>query len=227
MIGQPITYLQTFTPALPFLNRASTVIPVPDHDDRVDIEINVTNCADDDAPDFTRNDEVAVHSSFNYHPTDSCDHNLIDLMNEGDNYVSSKYSVPKSSSDLQLIRPTITTTIFTEKFDTEFIRALDELMNGSEQFNYERDKIVEINDKNEHLFGGQTRADEKLHGNVFENINSDVRNDGKSEIRFKEHGGDCVAQRQPGGPRTDAECDELDNCFSKSKIATVHDVQRG
>jgi hypothetical protein len=209
------------------------LLPVPDNDDRVDIEINVTNCADDDAPDFTRNDDVAVHSSFNYRPTDACDRNLIDLMNEGDNYVSSNCCVPNLSGDLQLVRPTITTTVFAESFDAVFARALDELMNGSEQFNYKRDKIVEITEENKYLFGEQTRADETFSSDERRNIfGNSSENDGKNEIRFKEHDGDdCVAKRQAGGLSqshlTYAGCDELDNCFLESKIANDDDVERG
>ena len=99
-------------------------------------------------------------------------------------------------------------------------------LNSSEQFNYERDKIVEITNETEYL----CRADEKFSNVereiIFGNSGDDVEYATKSEIRFKEHdGNDCVAQRQPGGlPQlhpTDTGCDELDNCFSRSKISGV------
>lgn len=217
---QPLCKINLFTP---FHHPIS--LPVFDNDDRVDIEINVTNCADDDAPDSTRNDDFAVRSSFNYRPSVACDHNLIDLMNEGDNYVSNNCNVPLSGSDLHLVCPTITTTIFAEGFDSEFIRAMATL-NSSEQFNYERDKIVEITNETEYL----CKADEKFSNNdceiIFGNSGDDVEYGTKSEIRFKEHDrDDCVTERQPGGlPQlhpSDAGCDELDNCFSRSKFGGV------
>lgn len=58
-------------------------------------------------------------------------------------------------------------------------------------------------------------------------IFSDVDDDTKRKIRFK--GADDAA-RQPGGrPQlhpSDAECDELDNCFSGSRIE-ADDGDRG
>lgn len=213
------------------------LVSVPDTDDRVDIGINVTNCTDDDAPDFTTDDDVAVHRNFNYLASDACDRNLIDLMDEGDNYVSSKCYAPLFGGDLQLVRPTITTTVFAENFDAEFIRAMAELLNSSQPFNYEPDKIVEITNKNEYLFTKQTCDDAKFSNDeerefIFGNSGDDVANDTKSKIRFKEHdGNESEAIRQPGGvpqlhpTSTDAECDELDNCFSASKIDVS--VERG
>lgn len=111
-----------------------------------------------------------------------------------------------------------------------------ELLNSSQQFNYEENKIVEINDKNE-LFMKQSRGAAKFSNDeqreiIFGNSGVDVENDTKNKIRFEEHdGNENKAIRQPGGgpqlhpQSTDAENDELDNCFSESKIGG--DVQRG
>jgi hypothetical protein len=176
---------------------------------------------------------VAVHRNFNYQASDAYDHNLIDLMDEGDNYVSSNCYPPLSSSDLQLVCPTITTTIFAEKFDAEFIHTMAELLNSSQQFNYERDKIVDINNENEYLFTKQSHdaakfSNDEPRGSIFGNSGDD---DTKNKIRFKEHDeNENEAIRQPGGvPQlhpTDTESDELDNCFLESKIDS-YDVERG
>lgn len=174
---------------------------------------------------------MAVHSNFNYIASDACDRNLIDLMDEGDNYVSNNCNVPLSGGDLQqLVRPTITTTIFAENFDAEFVRYI-ELLNSSQQFNYDRDKIVEITDENENLFLKQTRdaanfTNDETRKFKIGNSGDNVEDDTKNKIRFKEH--DAIeneAKRRPGGDpqvhptSSDTGCDELDNCLSSSKIA--------
>jgi hypothetical protein len=218
---------------LKILRNTTNLLPVSGNDDdRVDIEINVTNCTDDDAPDFTTDDDVAVHTNFNYRASNACDRNVIDLMDEGDNYVSSKHYVPLCGGDLQLV-PTITNTVYAENFDAEFIRMMAELLNSSEQFNYQRDRIVNITDENEYLFVKQPRdaanfPNDEQREFIFGNSGDDVENDTKNQIRFKEHdGNENEAIRQPGGvPQLHPTSDKLDNCFSESKIG-VCDFERG
>lgn len=202
----------------------------PSNNDRVDIEINVTNCSDDDAPDFTspviRNDDVAFDKNFNYVPSDACDRRLIDLMDEGDNYVSKKFPVyARVFGDLHAAQPTSATTIYAERLDAPFILTMAELLNNSEQFNYERDKIVEIADENESKVEcSETCDDEKFSNDeqrefIFGVVGQHLDDDTKNEIRFKEHD---ETIRQYGSPHlhpsSDTKCDELDNCFSELKI---------
>lgn len=211
------------------------------NNDRVAIEINVTNCSDDDASDFTspatRNDDVAFVGNFNYASSDACDRNLIDLMDEGDNYVSNKCAANlngPADGDLHLARPAITTTIYAENFDAPF-RDVVTLLNNSQQFNYERDKTVEITDENEYLFESPSKVecsetcdDEKFSNDerrkfIFGSNDGDgggkhSHDDTKNKIRFKELD---ETIRQPGSPQlhpTDTKSDEFDNCFSTSRI---------
>lgn len=212
------------------------------NNDRVAIEITVTNCPDDDEPDFTsstrRNHDVVVDKNFNYAPSDAFKRNLIDLMDEGDNYVSnnrSKHIRMSLSDDLHNVRPTIAATIYAENFDAPFIVAMAELLNNAQQFNYERDKIVEITDENEYLFESPSRAecsgtsDDETFSNerqrefIFGDNQRRSNDDTENKIRFKEHD---EALRQPDSPQLHrtrtplaiAKCDELDNCFSESRI---------
>lgn len=177
---------------------------------RVDIAINVTNCSDDDEPNSptVRNDDVAFDKNFNY----VNDRSLIDLMDEGDNYVSSNR--PENlHGDLQNARPTIPAVA--ENFDAPFILA--KLPNNAPQFNYERDEMAEIADENEYLCDSSAKA-ERCSGENFSNeqqrefifVDNDRHSDDdtKNKIRFD-------ANRQPGGSPPlhpmDTKCDELDN----------------
>ena len=208
---------------------------------RIGIEINVTNCSDDDEPDFT-NDDVAFDRNFNYAPTETaCGRNLIDLMDEGDNYVSNSSPF---DDDLQTHRPTITANIIVEHFDERFARSMvmAGLLNKTQKFNYEPDKIVEITDENEYLFASPSSTmkvecsescdDEKKFSNdeqqrrefIFvdcEYVDQySVDDDTKNKIRFKEL---AETFRLPGTPQhypssSDANCDEPDNCFQPSTI---------
>lgn len=163
---------------------------------------------------------MAVHSNFNYVASDACDRNLIDLMDEGDNYVSNNCNVPLTDGDLQQhICPTITTTIFAENFDVELSRSLAKLLNSSQQFNYDRDKIVEICDKNDNSCDATDFTNDEAR--KFKIGSGDnVVDDTKNETRFK--GND---KRRPDGDSqvhpTDVDCDELDNCLSESTIAII------
>lgn len=133
------------------------------NNDRVDIEINVTNCSDDDERDFIKwNDEDIFHDkNFNYERKEEAnsDRNLIDLMDEGDNYVSKKSllnDVNESDHDLH-VHPTIMRTkIYAEASNVPLLlttatNTTTDITspNNFQQFNYERDKIVEITDENE------------------------------------------------------------------------------
>jgi hypothetical protein len=204
----------------------------PSNNDGVDIEINVTNCSDDDEPDSAirqHDDDVAFDKNFNYISTEAYDRNLIDLMDEGDNYVSNYFARREHTppdGDLHIAQPTITTQIYAESFDAQFIQ----LLNNSQQFNYERNKIVEITDENERLYESTARDEcsESCDDEKFSNderrklifVRSDASDDTKNKIRFKEHD---ETFRQPSStqlyPMSDKHCDELDNCFSESKIA--------
>lgn len=211
------------------------------NNDRVEIEINVTNCSDDDGPDFTssdRNDDVAFDRNFNYAPSDGRGHNLIDLMDECDSYVSNNRSRrARLLGDLHIgRRPTTmamaSAAIYAEDSDAPFVVALHGMLNNAQQFNYERDKIVEITDENEYLFASPPKVecsetcDDALFSNdqrqrkfIVDGQRSD--DDTKNKIRFKEHG---ESHRQPDSPQphpsssSEAKCDELDNCFCESRI---------
>lgn len=209
------------------------------NNDRVDIEINVTNCSDDDEPDFTssiRNDDVAFDRNFNYAPSDGRDRSLIDLMDGCDSYVSNNCRPRRARlyGDLHIVRPTTiaTAAIYAENFDAPFIVALGGVLNNAQQFNYERDKIVEITEENEYLFASPPKVEcnETCDGDAFDNderqrefIVDGQRSDDdtKNKIRFKEHG---ESHRRPDSPQphpsssSEAKCDELDNCFCESKI---------
>lgn len=109
--------------------------------------LNATNYSKDDERDFSKwkNDK-----NFNYSPSSrkACDRNLIDLMDGGDSYVSKI----RDKDDRDLHRPTLTdyvdaasmALLMTAITVDSTTAAVD--LNNSEQFNYERDKIVEITD---------------------------------------------------------------------------------
>lgn len=212
----------------------------PQNNDRVDIEINVTNCSEDDESDFTsptiRNDDFAFDSNFNYALSDACDRSMIDLMDEGDNYVSNNCledlsSPPLNEGDMQLSHPTIlATTIYAKNFDAPFNLSLAELLNNSQQFNYERDKIfvIFVKEKNSLDSPSKIRCSGTCDDETFSNDErrrfifgvDEQRSvvDTKNKIRFKERD---ETIRQIGSPQlhsTDTKFDELDNCFSTSKI---------
>ena len=209
------------------------------NNDRVDIEINVTNRSDDDESDFTspaiRNDDFAFDGNFNYALSDAYDRSMIDLMDEGDNYVSNNRLRDLSASfdsDLPLARPTITATIYDENFDAPFILTVPQLLNNSQQFNYERDKIVKITEKNEHSFESpskvrcsETCVNEKFSNDERQRFIFDQRSDvdTKNKIRFKKHDETIHRVGSVQLHRTDTKCDELDNCFSASKIGSDDD----
>lgn len=109
--------------------------------------INVTNCSDDERDLVEWKDD----KNFNYLPAskEACDsHNLIDLIDEGGSYVSKFREKDVYVHDLHVTTPHMMS------FNADFIHnvplmqtaitvdAID--LNNSEQFNYERDKIVEI-----------------------------------------------------------------------------------
>lgn len=98
------------------------------------IEINVTNWSDNEL-DFTatdqRDDDVAFNRNFNYASTlEACDHNLIDLMDEGENDVSNIHRV-NPYGDLQVVHPTIENTIYSDdNFDAPFNPSVAEVQNS-------------------------------------------------------------------------------------------------
>lgn len=110
--------------------------------------LNATNYSKDDERDFPKwkNDK-----NFNYSPSskEACDRNLIDLMDGGDSYVSKI----RDKDDRDLHRPTLTDYVDAASMALLLtaitVDAAD--LNNSEQFNYERDKIVEITDDDDAL----------------------------------------------------------------------------
>lgn len=217
------------------------------NNDRVDIEINVTNCSDDDESDFTssptiRNDDFAFDGNFNYALSNACDRSMIDLMDEGDSDVSNNRSEDLSAKldgDLQTFPPTtITAPIYAENFDAPLIPTVAKLLNNSQQFNYELDKIVEITGENEHAIVSpskvecsETYGDEKFSNDerrrfIF-SVDEQRDVDTKNKIRFKEHD---ETTRRFGSPQphpSDSKCDELDNCFSTSSRIDDDDDRPG
>lgn len=201
------------------------------------IEINVINWPDDES-DFTvneqRDDDVAFNRNFNYAPTlEACDRNLIDLMDEGDNDVSNNHRV-NPYGGLQVMLPTITNTIFADdNFDAPFNPSIAELLDYSQQFNYEFGTIAEIADRNESPLESErieTCDDEKFsnderRGFIFGDIDIDQHSfdDTKNKIRFKERDETFQPLNSPQLHPSYTECDEPDNCFSKSKIVDSDD----
>lgn len=170
---------------------------------------------------------------------------MIDLMDEGDNYVSNycpkgRDNPNPSSSDLHVVRPTtsIGTTICTKNSDAQLILTVAGLLNNSQQFNYEREKIDKITDENEYLFELATRVecietstDEKSSTNDERRFifidNVDAKADTENEIRLKGY-------RQPGSHASQTQskldttkCEELDNCFFRRKSTSMINGKHG
>jgi hypothetical protein len=157
--------------------------------------LNAPNYSKDDERDFPKwkNDK-----NFNYSPSgmEACDRNLIGLMDGGDSYVSKNYR--------DLHRP----TTLTDYIDAASSMALlltaktGDVLNNSEQFNYERDKIVEITDEDALAAGGSDR--EKQDATKCTVVNEKVSNRKVPKIKILGCDGNCV-----GGVGRDSAEDEI------------------
>lgn len=121
------------------------------------VVLNATNYSKDDERDF------------NYSPPNrrACDLNLIDLMDEGDSYVSKI----REKDDRDLHRSTLTD--YVNAVSSALLLTADTVdaavdLNNSEQFNYERDKIVEITDEDDALatVGGGDSEKHKISSRI-------------------------------------------------------------
>lgn len=113
--------------------------------------LNDTNYLKDDERDFAKW-KGDKNFNYSYSSVKACDHYLIDLMDGGDSYVSKNHD--KDNRDLH--RPTLTDYVDAVSkalllTATTDVTAATVDLNNSEQFNYERDKIVEITDDDDAL----------------------------------------------------------------------------
>ncbi|CRL00107.1 CLUMA_CG013388, isoform A [Clunio marinus] len=204
----------------------------PSKNDRVGIELNITNCLDDDERDALvptiRNDDVAVVKNFNYVSSKTFDHSLIDLMDEGDNDVGTKRECASGFDDSQIVCRNITSTDYAKNYDMSHTLSTPKPLNYSQEFNYKRNKIVEITHENEHLLEPPPRndcykmnTDEKFYNDQrFIIVDNNGDNDEiENIIRFKER---WRMNRQPNSlmvlSSSDPHCDELDSYFLTNVI---------
>lgn len=222
---------------------------------------NVTNCANDDVRDFhptkvtslnTDDDDLDFDKNFNYNwqksygivmvPNENeCDRNLIDLMDEGDNYVSTNMKGHYSDDSgghlsfrkMHVIQPTIIVGL-------PFIStAMPGVLNNSEEFNYDtEDKISEITDKNEFLYTDVNATQSpKVDSKVEDAVNDDEKlpsnetsrdifgiidrhlNDAKNKFRSNKNIFKCRCYRANTSMAMEKESYvKLNNCFPKTEI---------